>query len=111
MILFPTAALPGCGLGLTRCETIVYSDLYNLIYDSDTMRIKLGEKLGGHLSKDTCPLTHSYTRIRKKRGGRRERASGWEKKNKTSKKEETSDNIQRMKTYLGIVQRQCVSLV
>ena len=73
MILFPTAALPGCGLGLTPCETIVYSDLYNLIYDSDTMRIKLGQKLGGHLSQDTCPLTHSC----QKEKGRETRESEW----------------------------------
>ena len=37
------------------------------------------------------------------RGGRRE-TSGWEKKNRASKEEETSDNIQEDETYLSICQ-------
>ena len=49
-------------------------------------------RLNGHSSGDTRPW---HTCVEK--GRRRERASGWEKKNKTSEKEETSDNIRRWK--------------
>ena len=54
----------------------------------------------GHLSSDTLVS----------KGDGDERTSGWEKKNKTSNKEETSDNIQRMQTYLSIVQNNACHL-
>ena len=46
----------------------------------------------------TCPLLETHLCFLK---GRRE-TSGWEKKNRASKEEETSDNIQEDETHLGI---------
>ena len=50
---------------------------------------------------DTCPKTH--LRLEKGRGTR-ERASGWEKKNKASTEAETSDNIRKRMNLLSICQ-------
>ena len=66
----PTAALPGCGFGCTRCETSVYLDFLNLLLKNSVIRVLVREKLKGHLSRDTCPLTHSCRN--EERGGRRE---------------------------------------
>ena len=85
----PQPRFQAVGLAETRCETSVCVNLDNLKQDSSK---GVNLKIEGHSSWDTCPW---HTCVKK--GGRRERASGWEKKNKTSKKDETSDNIRGWK--------------
>ena len=87
VILIPTAALSGCGFGR---DTLWNNRVPELVQLEEEIQVKT----------ELEDLTHTRPGTlvpnRKREGDERERVGG-KKKNKTSKKEETSDNIRRWK--------------
>ena len=89
-VTLPTAALSGCGFGPLKCETEKSTSEY---------------LIGKIMTADTCPEGGTFPLLKHTcflRRGRRGRTSGWEKKNRASKEEETSDNVQEEATYLYV---------
>ena len=85
-VTLPTAALSGCGFGSLKCDTDKSTSKYLLEVIENDNNI-------GHLSwRGHLPTVETHLCFLK--GGRR-KTSGWEKKNRASKEEETSDNIQK----------------